>query len=29
MLILLEDYTINDPVLAGPDIVHANGNAPP
>src|SRR6266540_5523898 len=26
MLILLEDYTINDPVLACPDIVDANGN---
>src|SRR5678816_3400716 len=27
MLILLEDYTINDPVLACSDIVDANGNA--
>src|SRR4029450_6969839 len=27
MLILLEDYTINDLILACPDIVDANGNA--
>jgi hypothetical protein len=27
MLILLEDYTINDPVLARPNIVDANGYA--
>ena len=27
MLILLEDYTINDLVLACPGIVNANGNA--
>ena len=27
MLILLEDYTVNDPVLACPSIVDANGNS--
>ena len=27
MLILFEDYTVNDPVLACPSIVDANGNS--
>ena len=27
MLILLENYTINDPILACPNVVDANGNA--